>query len=318
MQTAATQVGVRLKLSGGQAQTTSTVATRSSPLWMKDLKLTLPEGASASDSILTVELFDGEAKTTLASNYIALREVFHAGFVPARWVELVDASGAPVAKVCLRLKFKDQARGNRSGDDVAAKPPSSGSAGYGEVSSDREGVSTASDSGFQSRSTRTREERARAVEARAKAKRGKSRERGATKPKTGEGLREGETMQERGTSRERRSQRTASRRGRNSGRMRIPELKIPIPDMSAACSVLKSFLKELSPAGMLAAATGIFIAGNFSRLRGPPQYYEVQEGDSLCTIAGCYQKDWTELLDKNSDTITDPNIIYPGDKIRLS
>ena len=81
---------------------------------------------------------------------------------------------------------------------------------------------------------------------------------------------------------------------------------------------LGGLLRELSPGGMLAAAAGIFLVGNFSRLRGPPLYYEVQEGDSLCTIAGCYNKDWSELVEHNVDTIHDPNVIYPGDRIRLS
>eukprot|EP00227_Mantoniella_beaufortii_P009551 CAMPEP_0197596126 /NCGR_PEP_ID=MMETSP1326-20131121/24387_1 /TAXON_ID=1155430 /ORGANISM="Genus nov. species nov., Strain RCC2288" /LENGTH=55 /DNA_ID=CAMNT_0043162575 /DNA_START=1 /DNA_END=168 /DNA_ORIENTATION=+ len=50
---------------------------------------------------------------------------------------------------------------------------------------------------------------------------------------------------------------------------------------------------------------------------GGSRYYEVQEGDSLCTIAGCYNTNWADLMDKNAETIENPNVIFPGDKIKI-
>lgn len=180
----------------------------------------------------------------------------------------------------------------------------------------------------------SREERAKAREARVKAREARpkpkgdksrswdqhqSRERSATE-RVQEGL--GVGSKDRGTSRDRCSKRGGGRGSRGGGGgFSFPKLKLPSlssPNLGALGDVLKGLVKELSPCGMLAAAAGIFLVGNFSKIRGPPQYYEVQEGDSLCTIAGCYNKEWSELLDKNADTIDDPNVIYPGDRIRLS
>jgi hypothetical protein len=104
--TAAKLLGLRLNLSGEQEQRTSTVATSVSPRWLKDLKLHTPGGAGDSEAVLTVELFDGETKKTLASSSFTLKEVVETGLIPGRWVELTDVSGVVVAEVCLRLKFE--------------------------------------------------------------------------------------------------------------------------------------------------------------------------------------------------------------------
>lgn len=43
---------------------------------------------------------------------------------------------------------------------------------------------------------------------------------------------------------------------------------------------------------------------------------EIQEGDSLTKIAGANQTTWNRLFDAN-ETIKDPDVIYPGDKVRI-
>lgn len=51
-----------------------------------------------------------------------------------------------------------------------------------------------------------------------------------------------------------------------------------------------------------------------------PTYYVVQPGDSLSKIARDKLGDasrWPEIFELNKDQIKDPNLIYPGQKLRL-
>ena len=48
-----------------------------------------------------------------------------------------------------------------------------------------------------------------------------------------------------------------------------------------------------------------------------PEYYEVQPGDTLSVIAARYNLTLARLLAKNP-MITDPNIIHPGDRVRIN
>lgn len=46
--------------------------------------------------------------------------------------------------------------------------------------------------------------------------------------------------------------------------------------------------------------------------------YEVKSGDSLSKIAKKYPgKTWQEIYEANKDVIKDPNVIYPGQKLRI-
>jgi len=48
------------------------------------------------------------------------------------------------------------------------------------------------------------------------------------------------------------------------------------------------------------------------------QTYEIKSGDSLSKIAQKYPNmTWQKIYDANKDTISDPNKIYPGQKIRI-
>lgn len=53
--------------------------------------------------------------------------------------------------------------------------------------------------------------------------------------------------------------------------------------------------------------------------RGPTPrgVYEVVEGDTLCSIAGCFNLDVVEIIDKNGDVIQNPDELAPGDRIRI-
>ncbi len=48
------------------------------------------------------------------------------------------------------------------------------------------------------------------------------------------------------------------------------------------------------------------------------RYYQVKNGDSLSKIAQHYPgMTWQRIYDANKDIIKDPNIIYPGQKIKI-
>ena len=49
-----------------------------------------------------------------------------------------------------------------------------------------------------------------------------------------------------------------------------------------------------------------------------PIYYTVEEGDNLCTIGECFNQDYRMMYDRNKQVITDPHVIYPGDRIRIA
>lgn len=48
------------------------------------------------------------------------------------------------------------------------------------------------------------------------------------------------------------------------------------------------------------------------------EIYEIKPGDSLSKIAKNYPgMTWQKIYEANKDTIKDPNVIYPGRKIRI-
>jgi len=53
--------------------------------------------------------------------------------------------------------------------------------------------------------------------------------------------------------------------------------------------------------------------------RGPTPrgVYEIVEGDTLCSIAGCFNLALVEIIDKNGDVITNPDELEPGSRIRI-
>jgi hypothetical protein len=66
---------------------------------------------------------------------------------------------------------------------------------------------------------------------------------------------------------------------------------------------------------------GLGVVG-FGVLRGVggALYHEIEEGDTLCDIAGCYRVDVMDLYERNRDEERigeDPNLIYPGDRLRI-
>jgi len=51
---------------------------------------------------------------------------------------------------------------------------------------------------------------------------------------------------------------------------------------------------------------------------GGEAYYVVQKGDSLSKIAQSYPgTSWKQIFEANKDQIKDPNMIHPGQKLRI-
>lgn len=53
-------------------------------------------------------------------------------------------------------------------------------------------------------------------------------------------------------------------------------------------------------------------------IEGGEEIYEVQKGDNLSKIAKKYPgMTWKKIFDANTDILKDPNLIYPGQKLRI-
>lgn len=79
---------------------------------------------------------------------------------------------------------------------------------------------------------------------------------------------------------------------------------------------IDSLLDDLPALGLLAAAAGLMLS--LASKQRKPKLYEVQEGDTLCSIAACLNTSARRLYDANKDRIADPNVIYPGAHLRLT
>ncbi len=57
---------------------------------------------------------------------------------------------------------------------------------------------------------------------------------------------------------------------------------------------------------------------NIEVLPGSEEIYEIKAGDSLSKIAAKYPgMTWQKIFEANKDTIKDPNMIHPGQKIKI-
>ena len=57
---------------------------------------------------------------------------------------------------------------------------------------------------------------------------------------------------------------------------------------------------------------------NIEVIEGGEEIYEVKKGDSLSKIATKYPNmTWQKIFEANKDILKDPNLIYPGQKLRI-
>ncbi|MCL1943214.1 MAG: LysM peptidoglycan-binding domain-containing protein [Candidatus Azobacteroides sp.] len=57
---------------------------------------------------------------------------------------------------------------------------------------------------------------------------------------------------------------------------------------------------------------------NIDAVPGGEEIYEVKSGDSLSKIAGKYPgMTWQKIFDANKDILKDPNVIHPGQKLKI-
>ena len=93
--------------------------------------------------------------------------------------------------------------------------------------------------------------------------------------------------------------------------------------------ILKGLLLTLAFFGILSGALNASHAAEASQPGTRPTavetengyYYTVQKGDTLWDLSRRFSTTpwvWPELWEENSDTISNPHLIYPGQKIRLT
>lgn len=93
--------------------------------------------------------------------------------------------------------------------------------------------------------------------------------------------------------------------------------------------ILKSLLLTLAFFGILSVACNVIQAAEASQTGTRPTavetengyYYTVQKGDTLWDLSRRFSTTpwvWPELWEENSETISNPHLIYPGQKIRLT
>eukprot|EP01026_Neomeris_dumetosa_P004284 TRINITY_DN11145_c0_g1_i1.p1 TRINITY_DN11145_c0_g1~~TRINITY_DN11145_c0_g1_i1.p1 ORF type:complete len:235 (+),score=30.82 TRINITY_DN11145_c0_g1_i1:81-785(+) len=67
----------------------------------------------------------------------------------------------------------------------------------------------------------------------------------------------------------------------------------------------------------LAIALGVLVGALGYLYSKRPKYYEVKEGDTLCSIGICFNRNYRQIAESNQEIIDDPNLIYPGDRIKI-
>lgn len=57
---------------------------------------------------------------------------------------------------------------------------------------------------------------------------------------------------------------------------------------------------------------------NIEEIKGSEEIYEVKSGDNLSKIAKQYSGiSWKDIYEANKDIIKDPNVIFPGQKLKI-
>eukprot|EP00192_Tetraselmis_astigmatica_P020332 CAMPEP_0117666200 /NCGR_PEP_ID=MMETSP0804-20121206/10241_1 /TAXON_ID=1074897 /ORGANISM="Tetraselmis astigmatica, Strain CCMP880" /LENGTH=222 /DNA_ID=CAMNT_0005473713 /DNA_START=143 /DNA_END=811 /DNA_ORIENTATION=- len=116
---------------------------------------------------------------------------------------------------------------------------------------------------------------------------------------------------------------TPQKTGKSKSRSPEPRRQSPAPAARSPSQTPKKKKGKKKKGSMILplplAIAGGMLAGCVAFLWSRrSMYYEVKEGDTLCKIGLCFNRPYSELYNVNSKIITDPNLIYPGDKIRIA
>ncbi len=105
----------------------------------------------------------------------------------------------------------------------------------------------------------------------------------------------------------------------------IENLGVEVTDgvvtLSGAASSSEALEKAVLMAGNIQGVSEVNVDGvQAPAIEGNIEYYEIQSGDTLSGIAKKYlgnAMDYPKIFEANREVIKDPDLIYPGQKIRI-
>ncbi len=105
----------------------------------------------------------------------------------------------------------------------------------------------------------------------------------------------------------------------------IDNLSVEVNDgvvsLSGTAASAEALEKAVLMAGNIAGVSEVNVDGvTAPELTANVEYYEIQSGDTLSAIAKKYlgnAMDYPKIFEANKEVIKDPNLIYPGQKIRI-
>ena len=105
----------------------------------------------------------------------------------------------------------------------------------------------------------------------------------------------------------------------------IENLGVSVSDgvvsLSGSASSAEALEKAVLMAGNVQGVSEVKVDGvEAPSLGGNVEYYEIQSGDTLSGIAKKYlgnAMDYPKIFEANREVIKDPDLIYPGQKIRI-
>ncbi|GAQ82174.1 C2 domain containing protein [Klebsormidium nitens] len=305
---------VRLTL-GTQEVRTDALKGTLAPKWVKDFKLPVP----VTKPNLVVAIGDDASKQDIGSTTIQIADIIAAG-TTVHWYKVQDAAGAEAGEVCLVLRFiapKDSVRSpSPSITSSDARSPASSISSVPDSIANGNGAVVGGTTGPSLTVSPSVKEAIQKIENNDPSGAEKLTQI-ATRDPPKEVIVKEEVFAEPAVVKQ---------------EVIVPETTTtytappPPPHLEQANGVKeeakpkpRKSKKKGSPlgsllGGALAIAAGAFVVANSKR---KPKFYEVKEGDTLCSIAGCFRLSVDELYDHNIEVTQDPDRIYPGDKFYI-
>jgi len=99
------------------------------------------------------------------------------------------------------------------------------------------------------------------------------------------------------------------------------EVKDGVVSLTGSASSAEALEKAVLIAGNVKGVSEVNVDGvQAPAIAEDVEYYEIKSGDTLSAIAKKYMgnaNDYPKLFEANREVIKDPNLIYPGQKIRI-